>query len=132
MLASRPLRPERAADPRRSMSSEDGGVRSVSSSGSTRRVRLSRSGPAGRATASFGAARVTRGRTRTAFLRTTLDLAARRVEALAVFAVLVLLATARLRPFELDLALLWARRLSLLRTRFAMAKIPFKCLTGFG
>jgi hypothetical protein len=62
-------------------------------------------------------------------------LTARRVDALAVlavFALLDLLAITRFRPFELDLALFGARRLSFLRTRFAMAKIPFKCLTGFG
>jgi hypothetical protein len=63
---------------------------------------------------------------------------ARRVDARAVLAVFagfvffVPRATTRLRPFVLDFDLFWGRRLSFFRTRFAMTKIPFKCLTGFG
>jgi hypothetical protein len=68
-------------------------------------------------------------RFRTSFLRPAFFLTARRVEALAVLARLT---TARLRLLVLDFVLFWARRLTLRRTRFAMAKIPFKSLTGFG
>jgi hypothetical protein len=87
-------------------------------------------GPAGRGAASFT------GFFRTTFVLTALTLTARRVDARAVLAVFALFAvfadfpraTTRLRPF----VLFFGRRLSFLRTRFAMTKIPFKCLTGFG
>jgi hypothetical protein len=87
---------------------------------------LSRAGPAGRDAVSWdGDGR--EARLRTSFFRTAFFLMARRVDALAVLAP----TTARLRPFVLDFALFWTPRLTFRRTRFAMAKIPFKCLTGF-
>src|SRR5690242_3693930 len=110
------------------MSREDGGVRSVSSSVRTRRERLSRSGAESRAAGALAAVRRRDAPLRTSFLRAPFFLTGRRADALTVLA----LATARLRPFVLDFALFWARRLTLRRTRFAMAKIPFKSLTGFG
>jgi len=88
-------------------------------------------GPAGRGVASFT------GFFRTTFGLTAFALTARRVDARAVraafavfddFAGFTRLATTRLRPF----VLFFGRRLSFFRTRFAMTKIPFKCLTGFG
>jgi len=68
-------------------------------------------------------------RFRISFFRAAFFLTARRVDALAVLARLT---TARLRPLVLDFVLFCARRLTLRRTRFAMTKIPFKSLTGFG
>src|SRR5262245_36177163 len=106
------------------MSSDEGGVRSVSSSVSTRRLRLSRSGATGRRAAA-PAADGRAARFRISFFRAAFFLPARRVEALAVLARLT---TARLRP----LVIFFARRLTLRRTRFAMTKLPFKSLTGFG
>src|SRR5215470_14016694 len=110
------------------MSSDEGGVRSVSSSVSTRRLRLSRSGATGRRAAAL-AADGRASRFRFSFFRATFFLIARRADARAVLARLT---TARLRPLVLDFVLFWARRLTLRRTRFAMTKIPFKSLTGFG
>jgi len=85
---------------------------------------LSRSGATGRRAAA-PAADGRAARFRISFFRAAFFLPARRVEALAVLARLT---TARLRP----LVIFFARRLTLRRTRFAMTKIPFKSLTGFG
>jgi len=106
------------------MSSDEGGVRSVSSSTRTRRDRLRRAALGGRrgAAAFRGADRFAR--LAAAFFLAGRFLALRRLEAFAR------LATGRLWRFVLDFALFGPRRLSLARRRFAMVEIPFKSLTG--
>jgi hypothetical protein len=112
------------------MFNDDGGVRSVSSSERTRRDRLRRSGAGIRVAINFGVvARAAGFRAARLVALFAARFTARRGD---FFDGLARLATARLRPFVLDLALFGARRLSFFRTRFAMAKIPFKSLTGFG
>jgi len=64
------------------------------------------------------------------FFRTAL--AARRLRDAEALAEPARLVSARLRCFVLDFVLFWARRVTFRRGRFAMAKIPFKSLTGFG
>jgi hypothetical protein len=116
------------------MFNDDGGVRSVSSSARTRRDRLSRAGAGNRDAVDFGAVSRAGGFRAGLFVALFAALfagcfATRLGARRGVFLEeLARLAAARLGPFVLFLA----RRLSFFRTRFAMAKIPFKSLTGFG